>query len=413
MRIALISLTLLLVAAPLYAKNPLDEIANTATTAEQLIALGYLNLEANRDKEAKALFKTAEMRSKDKSQARLALAQIRIKNGTLQQAKHSCRKLMKNFKKSNASNLCFGKMWLKFERSARAIEEYTAIKNQGNVQALTGLAKTYHYMNEYDKSISFYNQAIAKGAGYEAHLGLGLVWERKGKKSQAMNAIKKSVSLEPNSALAQFHLGRLLKNGKKAATHIRIALTIRSDWAEAYGTLGDSLLESDIQQSIDAYGKAINIEPNQASFHLGMGTALFRQKKYELARKELNKTLALVPSQIDATQMLADLEWATGNSSKAAELAEKSVQLSPNNPEICYNTAYLFYKMKRYTQANAYFLRAISMDPQNTASHVYMGDIACERRMYKDGIKHYQNALKTNMQAFKKSEIEKRIKKCK
>ncbi|MBN2341970.1 MAG: tetratricopeptide repeat protein [Deltaproteobacteria bacterium] len=413
MRIVLIVITSLLVSASAFANNPLDDAAEKATSADQLLTLGNLNLEANRDKEARNFYKAAELRLKNTVEAKFGLAQIRVQNGDLRQAKQACRKLEKEFPKSPVAKLCFGRMWLKFERSARAIENFEAVKDSGDIRAILGLAKTYDYMNEYEKSIALYREAIEKGADYEADLGLGLILERKGDSTGALEAVQNAVKKENNSALAQFHLGRLMKTGKQAAEHINIALQIRPDWADAYGTLGSIYLESDLEQAVEAYKKAIELEPDRDAFHLGLGTAYFRQKKYDDARAELDKALSLVPNHIGATQMLAELELATGNNSRAVTLAEKAVQLSPNDPIICYNTAYLFFQMKRYTQANAYFLRTIAMDPKSSASFAHMGDIACERRMYKDGIKHYQDALKGDLKGMKKSDVEKRIKQCK
>lgn len=412
MRNVLITISILLITGTAAAGNPLDKQLDKSASADELLHLGELNLEANRDKVARSLFKTAEAKLKDKSEAKFGLAQVRIHTGNLHQAKQACRKLEKEFPKSTVGKLCFGNMWLKFERSARAVENFEGVKETGDVRAVVGLAKTYDYMNEYEKSIALYKEAIKKGAGHDAHLGLGLILERKGDSKGALKAIRNAVQKEKLSASAQFHLGRLSETKNEAAEHIHTALTIRPDWADAYGTLGNIFLDKTPQKSIEAFTKAIEIEPERGAFHLGLGTALYKQKKYPEARKELKKALELVPNQISATQMLADVELATGNGDKAVALAEKAVQLSPNNPAICYKTAYLFFQMKRYTQANAYFLRTVSMDPQNSISHVHMGDIACERRMYADGIKHYQEALKGNLKGTNQADIKNRIKKC-
>ena len=109
---------------------------------------------------------------------------------------------------------------------------------------------------------------------------------------------------------------------------------------------------------------------------------------------------------------LADVELAVGDKFKAAELAERAVALSPNSAEVCRDVAHLFFRMERYTKANAYFMKASSLDPNSSEPLVYLGGIACERRMYKDGIAFYDRALQGDLEAFSKKEIEARKKKC-
>lgn len=416
MRIVLLSVCLLLLAPAAFAKksvkNPLDDLAEKAETAEELMRVGNLNLEANRDHEAKRLFKLAEIKLRNPAEARLGLAEIRIQNSDLRRAKYGCRKMERDFPKSPLGAICFGRMWLKFDRSARALENFEAVRQTGDVRAIVGLARTYDYMNEWDKSVELYKVAIEKGAGYDAWLGLALVRERKGEMKDALKAAQKAVDLESHSAFALYHLGRMMQKGKDAAALVEKALLIRPNWADAYGTLGEIWISDDPARAVDAFRKAIALEKDRGTFHIGLGTALFHLKKNEDARVELNKALELVPNHIEATRMLSQVELGAGNTERAIQLAETAVQLSPNNAEICFETAYLFFKIKRFTQANAYFIRTLSMTPDNTAAKVYMGDIACDRRMYSDGVSHYKEALKGDMKGFSKSDITSRIQKC-
>ena len=413
MRVFLFSLILLLAAPAVYAQNPLDELAEKATTVEELLNLGHLNVEAKRDKEAKRLFKTAEVRLKNPVEAKLGLAELHVQNVDLQRAKYTCRKLEREFPNSPIPKICFGRMWLRFDRSARAIEDFEAVRGTGDVRAILGLAKTYDYMNEYDNSIALYKEAAEKGAGYEAYLGLGLVMERKGDADAALTAVKKAVETEPHSSLALYHLGRIMKKGPKAAEYVRKALLIRPNWADAYGTLGEILIKNDASEAAAVFEKAISLEPDRGSFHIGLGTAMYHLEKIEEARSELDKALKLLPNHVGATQMLAEVELKSGNTERAIQLAEQAVQLSPNNAEICFDTAYMFYETKRYTQANAYFLRTLSMTPGRSDAMVYLGDIACERRLYADGVAHYNDALSGKLEGrFSRDDIKSRIKKC-
>lgn len=412
MRIVYFVFCISFIATAAYANNPLDDLEKGASTAEQLIHLGNLNIEANRDAKARQLFKQAEFKSRTPVDARLGLAEIKIKNSDLRRAKYACRLLEKNFPKSPVPRICFGRMWLKFDRSGRALEEFESVKDSGDVRAIVGLAETRDIMNEYEKSIALYKEALSKGAGYEAAIGLGLVLERKGDRVAALKSLEKAVEAEPNSALALYHLGRLMQPGKKAAEYIEKALILRSDWADAYGALGNIWLDIDLEKAAAAFEKAISLEADRGAFHIGLGSALFRQKKIQEARGELTRALELVPNHIDATLMLSEVELELGNTERAIQLAEMAVQISPNNADICFQTAMTFFRTKRYTQANAHFLRTLSMMPENSAALIYMGDIACERRMYAEGIERYNDALKGNMKGFSKQDIDRRIRKC-
>ena len=56
--------------------------------------------------------------------------------------------------------------------------------------------------------------------------------------------------------------------------------------------------------SIDAYNKALAIEPNYADAYYNMGMALQRQGKLEKAMKAYNKTLAIKPDYADALSLI-------------------------------------------------------------------------------------------------------------
>jgi tetratricopeptide (TPR) repeat protein len=398
------------------AADPLAQKVKEAGSkdAVELIRAGNLLLEAHRTEEAKRAFKDAAMRMTDKSEAALGLALIRMYTSDLHQSKVACRNLKEEYPSSDISGLCYGQVWLTFGRSARAIEDFEAIvKKGGDVRARTGLARTYALMNETDRAIETFRGAIDAGAGYEARLGLGLALEQKGRRDEALAALKATLDEQPLSSLARYHYGRLLGAGKEARSHIEQALALRPDWADGLGTLGDLLLaEGNAADALVAFRKASTLEPERGAFRLGLGRALYQQKNYAEARTELDKALSLVPSYVDATLMLADVELAAGDEFKAADLAERAVALSPDSADVCIGAAQLFHRMKRYTKANAYYQKAAALLPGSSTPLIFLGDIACERQLFKEGADYYAAALKGDLKEFRRSDIEARAKKC-
>ena len=81
------------------------------------------------------------------------------------------------------------------------------------------------------------------------------------------------------------------------------ALAIKPDYAEAYNNMGATLQEQDkLEEAIEAYNKALAIKPDNADAYNNMGNALQEQGKLEEAVEAYNKALTIKPDYAEAVE---------------------------------------------------------------------------------------------------------------
>ena len=85
--------------------------------------------------------------------------------------------------------------------------------------------------------------------------------------------------------------------------------------------------------SIDAYNKALAIEPNYADAYYNMGMALQRQGKLEKAIKAYNKTLAIKPDYADAYNNVGVILQDQGKREEAVEAYIRALSINPDYAE--------------------------------------------------------------------------------
>lgn len=426
MRGALVGLIVMALAAAAAAQglepaapgSPLDAKANgmSAAGAEDFVALGDLYVEAMRLKEAQAAYREALKLQKKFGEAEFGMARIDMAKGKLEKAKNACRGVWRRHKDQSVGEVCSGWVWLTFDRSARAVDEFNKALAKGDVaRGQTGLGEAYRRQADYPRAIEAYNAAIAAGAGYVARMGLGLALEANGDKAGATAALKSAVDAEPASCTARFHYGRLLGQGAEAAEQLRTAIAIRPDWPDGYQQLGDVLLASgDNAGAEQAYNSAIGASkaPRGVS-HYGLARALYAQGKAPEAKAALEKAIELVPNLVDAYLLLSDIVYASGDTEGALAALEQAKSVAPGEMNVYLHTGLTYFKLGRYTAANGFLNQAISMKQDLSLAYVILGDIACERLLYNDGQGYYAKALTGDLAGVTVPEIEKRKSLCK
>ena len=114
-------------------------------------------------------------------------------------------------------------------------------------------------------------------------------------------------------------MGIVLKEQSKLEEAIEAytkALSINPDYAEAYNNIGAALQERDkLDEAIEAYTKAIAINPDYAEAFNNLGHALKKQGKLERAIEAYTRALHIKPDHGGAKHMLSAL---TGNTHETA-----------------------------------------------------------------------------------------------
>jgi tetratricopeptide (TPR) repeat protein len=391
---AIMSIGILLMASPALTagKDPLSEkAASKGKDADAQLALGYLYIEAMQLKKAKAAFKQARWRDMNSPEARLGLIRVQIAEQNFRPAKGACRKLERSHLKSSAGAICSGHFWLANRRPSRAAEEFEkAIPLGDTARAKLGLGDAARLQASWDEAIQAYKEALEAGAGYEAHMGLGLALERKGDEADALAELK------------------------KAESELKTALAIRPGWFDALLELGAVYGRTkNYQSAAETYEAAAKIDSKRAEAYLGLGKALYELGKLDEALAALKKLADLVPNTVDAYLLTAEIQFAKNNVDAAIEALDRARGVASSDVSVFIRAAEIYVHAKRYTNASVYLNQAISMKPKLSRAHAMLGEIACSRRLYDEGRRHYAKALKGDLDGVSEADLKQKLDACK
>jgi len=185
------------------------------------------------------------------------------------------------------------------------------------------------------------NEAVAAGEhSARAYSDIGYVLHATGRAPEAIEAYRKAVDAAPNVFETVLSLGLLLAGQGQwddAARFLRKATGLTpashpdAGRAKAWLALGRVLAAKDPQAAMDAYQKAIVLDPGNADAHLELGDLRARSGDTTGAEQELLKAAELAPKNPDPLAALANLYMSVNRLPEAEACLRKFLALSPES----------------------------------------------------------------------------------
>ena len=221
----------------------------------------------------------------------------------------------------------------------KAIEAYekSVEINHGNAMCLYGLGMAYKMEGRLTAAAEAFNKSItADRSYYDSYIALGITLKQKYLFNQSIEILKKSIEINHNDYIPYLYIaqsyeevgqfdealsaceksieinnhsddtymiigGLLLKRGKdgdyyKAIDAYHKAISINNKNDLAYYNLAIPLIENNkIEEAVNSYAKAIEINPGEAEYHFALGmTLIYYKVKYKKAINSLEEYLRLV-----------------------------------------------------------------------------------------------------------------------
>jgi len=199
---------------------------------------------------------------------------------------------------------------------------------------------------------------------------------------------------EPHILKGQIYLA--LKEYDRALNEINLAITFDEKSEYAYVRLGTLLAEKgESDKSLDAFKKAIEINPNSKWGWLWTGVVLAQQKKdIPGARKAYRKAIE-VDGRFDLAWYNYGMTWLAGekNYEKARELLEKATTLNPDYKEAYYALGMVYGYQNRYEIAKVYMDKAIALDDKFLTAFKWRGIIWGELGNFKESLSDFNKAI--------------------
>jgi len=192
-----------------------------------------------------------------------------------------------------------------------------------------------------DEAVAAFQRAVQLAPNdARAYFSLGNALYAGAHKEEAIAAYRKSVELDPTLTRAYYNLGAVLFDvgrDSEALGAYKIALapvdkafarneTVDRIHARAYANLGAIYLrQQQWQPAIDAYTKALKLEPSSANAHYNLGFIFYNTNKTERAEEEYRKALAIDPALPLAYLHLAQIAIKKKDNAAAAKLLREGL----------------------------------------------------------------------------------------
>jgi tetratricopeptide (TPR) repeat protein len=228
---------------------------------------------------------------------------------------------------------------LRFRRALAGVIAAVAIASLG----LCAFVQASYWKN----SETLWNRTLAvTGENDVAHNNLGFLFLRRGELDKAISEFETALDIRSRNtqshyrlgaALIQSNLGNALARKQlwdAAIDHLKEAVRLRPDYADAYFNLGTVLFKQGrLDEAIAQWQKALEIRPRDAEAHRNVAGALRKKGNVKEAILEYEQALSMAPEDSVALNNLAWILATCSDASirdgaRAVMLAMKAVQAS-------------------------------------------------------------------------------------
>ena len=185
-------------------------------------------------------------------------------------------------------------------------------------------------------------------------LWLARLYRFENQHGEAEKVLRSVLQHEPDNGQALEQLSQLLIDGGRSQEAITLLSQAASNSAapELYDLLGDAYSQQkDWPKAEDAYTKAIQQEPDEASHRHGLAQALIAQDKYAAALEQFKKLAELEPGTAENYVRMSELYRRLGQFDQSESSLMRAKQLAPGSLEVLYNEALLYEDQGRYDDA--------------------------------------------------------------
>lgn len=167
----------------------------------------------------------------------------------------------------------------------------------------------------------------------------------------------------------------------------------------AYNNLGNIYFRKGlIDEAMNYYISAIQIEPAFAIAQSNLGAALVRKGKLQQAIDQFNMALSIDPGQDDARQNLKKTVAAIDSVKKRIAAREKTAEIEADNYQLKYEIGTFYQSLGQTKMAIQQYERSLSTNPQFVPAMERLAEIQNEHGNYRQAIASYEKILKIQPQ---------------
>ncbi len=215
------------------------------------------------------------------------------------------------------------------------------------------------------------------------YLSYGALFYQRGYLDQAEASFQQALRDDPSSAEALYGIGSVyLNQGKNAAARetFERALKLRASYPDtlpdAWNNLGViATREGRVDESVPCFEEALRLNPHHLLSLDNLGNAYRSQKRWEDARRVLERAVEVAPQDPEANYSLGMVFAQLDDTAKAYEYLQRALQARPVYPEALNNLGVLYLVTQRRDQAVASFEQSIRVAPAFDQSYLNLARV--------------------------------------
>jgi tetratricopeptide (TPR) repeat protein len=247
--------------------------------------------------------------------------------------------------------------------------------------------------NRLDAALKSFEKAASQGLA-EGRAGVGLVWLKRGRSAQAMEAFQQAQRMDPNLAMAYYGQGEVLRRQEKCEQALPLflkAVDLDRKYPDAQLALGDCYVKT---KNFDAAFKALSPGLKWGSkvehrFLVALGDAELARDSLRDAGIYYTKAREKAPNDATPRRALGDFYIKRGTFELAVPEYEAAVSLDSSDVELRLALGRALFYAQRYNDALEVYREVVARDPEFPPGQLALGDLyyrsgTADRRRFTD-----------------------------
>lgn len=211
----------------------------------------------------------------------------------------------------------------------------------------------------------------------------GLAFSRQQHYKEAADCYRKALSIEPNIREIQLNLGLAeFKMGdfQAALAPLAAVLAIEPGNLQARTLLGMSYYGAGMYaKAVQELDRALAADPSNTQLHHVIAQSCLWSGQHERALKEFEWLLREQPDSAATHMLMGEALDSLGRDPDAIAEFQAAAAASPNDPEVHFGLGYLFWKERRFDEAEREFRRELVKDSSHAKANAYLADVLLQR----------------------------------
>jgi predicted TPR repeat methyltransferase len=270
--------------------------------------------------------------------------------------------------------------------------------NCTSVPCHLNFALHYFKRRQYALAIEQFDTVISYSPNYgPAHSDRGCALAELGRMEEAAASHDKAIAIAPNVARVWYN--RAFMHYRKRAypsalqDYDQALRCSNNNYADAWNGRGNVLADlRRYDESINAYDKALGLQPNLAEAWNGRGNVCTRLRRYGEATAASDKALSIKPDLAEAWLGRGNVLAGERRHDDAIAAYERALSLRSDMAEAWNGCGDVFTVLKRYDQAAAAFDKALALNPNSAEAWLGRGTQFFALKRYDDAFAAYDRA---------------------